>query len=103
MFKRIVTAAMVFGMAALAPPSNAQTACAKRSEIVHMLENAFAEKLSALGLRSELQLMEIWSSDAKGTWTILLTKADGTSCIVASGTDWVSNFDKGSIAESPLF
>ena len=102
MFKRIVTAAMVFGMAALAPPASAQAACAERGDIIRMLENGFAEKLSALGLRSESQVMEIWSSDDTGTWTILLTRADGTSCIVASGTDWTSSFDKGNMRDSPL-
>ncbi len=44
------------------------------------------------GLQSPTSLIEIWSSDETGSWTMLLSKADGTSCVIASGVSW--QFDK---------
>ena len=40
------------------------------------------------GLRNGNSVFEIWKSDEKGTWTILMTMADGRSCVMASGTNW---------------
>ncbi len=34
MFKRLIAGALVFGMAAMAPPAHAQVSCAARSDIV---------------------------------------------------------------------
>jgi len=92
MFKRLISAALVFGMAALAPPAGAQVACADRDFVVARLAEYYGEKLDALGLRTDRELIEIWSSDQAGTWTILMTRSDGTSCVVASGTGWTSKF-----------
>ena len=30
-------------------------------------------------------MVEIYASDASGSWTILVTRPDGAACIVASG------------------
>ncbi len=43
MFKRVVTAALVFGTLALAPPVQARTMCAERSVIIERLEGGFHE------------------------------------------------------------
>ncbi len=88
MFKRIVTAALVFGTLALAPPVQAQTACAKRTMIIERLESRFHETYQGAGLQSTERLIEIWSSEETGTWTMLLSRADGISCIIASGQNW---------------
>ncbi len=88
MFKRIVTAALVFGTLALAPPVQAQALCAERSVITDRLESRFHETYQGGGLQSTTSLVEIWSSDETGTWTLLLSRADGTSCVIASGQNW---------------
>jgi hypothetical protein len=42
--------------------------------------------------------MEVFVSSA-GTWTILATRTDGTSCVVSAGEGWeATNFVKGSDA-----
>ena len=35
-------------------------------------------------------LYELFVADT-GTWTILVTRPDGTSCIAASGESWMTN------------
>ncbi len=88
MFKRIVTAALIFGTLALGPPAQARTICAQRSVIIERLESGFHESYQGGGLQSATSLVEIWSSQETGSWTMLLSKADGTSCVIASGTSW---------------
>lgn len=67
---------------------HAQTNCAARDLVVDRLEGKYGENFSGGGIRNETSIYEVWMSEEKGTWTILMTRADGLSCIVASGTDW---------------
>lgn len=68
--------------------SFAQTFCADRDTVIKTLETKYGETFSGGGLRNASSIMEVWSSHEDGSWTILLTRADGTTCIMASGTDW---------------
>ncbi|MCA8882341.1 MAG: hypothetical protein KDA50_01080 [Rhodobacteraceae bacterium] len=90
MFKRIYSAALIFGLAATAPPAVSQSRafCAPRTEIVQKLTQNFGETPAGSGLQSASQVVEIWASDGTGTWTIFITLANGISCVVASGSDW---------------
>ncbi|MBD3664777.1 hypothetical protein [Sulfitobacter aestuariivivens] len=87
MYKRLFSLALVFGMAALAPPSFAM-ACAPRDAMVERLNDHYNETLTARGLQNENALMEIFTSKDTGTYTVLLSRADGISCVVSSGTHW---------------
>ena len=65
--------------------------CADRKQIVERLQSRFSEQLTVGGLqraKNAMSVMEIWSSQETGTYTVLLTDPDGTSCIVAAGTDF---------------
>lgn len=96
MFKRTISAALIFGAAALAPPvltpAHAQTtpACFERTTLVETLTTRFSESLTGGGLQTAGQLLEIWSSDKTGSFTVFITHANGTSCVVASGNNWHS-------------
>lgn len=88
MFKRIFTAALVFGAAALAPPvASAQHVlfCAPRDAVVSQLESRFEERRVAMGLASAESLMEFWASDLHGSFTLLLTNTSGQTCVLLSG------------------
>lgn len=69
-------------------PASAQSGCAERDGLTEYLSSEFGETLNSGGLRDAASLYEVWVSDTTGTWTILKTNADGTACIVASGTHW---------------
>lgn len=62
--------------------------CGMRDAVIGALAEGYGERLAGAGLQSETRVLEVWTSDESGTWTILMTRADGTTCIVASGTDW---------------
>ena len=77
-------------LALLLPASlQAQTNCAARDTVVEKLATGYGEALAGGGLQSATSVFEVWVSAEKGTWTILMTRADGVSCIMASGTNWL--------------
>jgi len=90
MFKRIVSSTLVFGMVALAPPAHAQTtlSCQNREKLVQTLENRYNESLDSIGLQGSELLLEIWSAQDTGSFTVFITKPNGISCVVASGNNW---------------
>lgn len=91
MFKRTLSAALVFGVAAIAPPAaHAQTNCAPRDVLIERLEERYSERLTGGGLQNANTLLEVWASDKTGSFTVLMSRADGISCIVASGQSWSS-------------
>lgn len=76
-------------LAAMMPAAlHAQTNCAARDTVVEKLSSGYGEAFSGGGLQNSSSIFEVWHSEEQGTWTILLTRADGTSCIMASGTNW---------------
>ncbi|MEM7644409.1 MAG: hypothetical protein AAF366_18065 [Pseudomonadota bacterium] len=80
-------AALVSG---LALPAIAETEhCAPRDLIVERLQTGYGEVFSGGGLQGEDAVFEVWVSEEKRTWTILMTLPEGMSCIMATGTDWV--------------
>lgn len=64
--------------------------CAKRDEMVKVLAKKYREMPRAIGLASQSAVIEVFTS-AAGTWTILLTRPDGASCIVSAGNSWEEN------------
>jgi len=69
----------------------AMTNCGNRDHVIASLAEKYSERHIASGFQSEAGLMEIWASDTDDTWTILLTRPDGQTCIMASGTHWLEN------------
>lgn len=71
-------------------PAKAQTRgiqCAAHKQIVTLLSKKYSEAPVAVGTVNDDRYMQLFVSSA-GTWTILITKVDGQSCIVASGENW---------------
>tara|TARA_R110002094_G_scaffold28845_5_gene41822 strand:+ start:293 stop:598 length:306 start_codon:yes stop_codon:yes gene_type:complete len=93
MYKRILTAGLLFGMVSTGPPAYAMT-CMTRTDLVAKLTTAYAENLTARGLQNERSIVEVWASAETGSYTILLSRADGMSCVLSAGTHW--------LAESPV-
>ena len=90
MFKRTVSAALIFGAAALAPPTQAQPVapCMARGDLIDRLSGKYSESMVGGGLQNARQLLEIWRSEETGSFTVFVTNAEGVSCIVASGQHW---------------
>lgn len=86
MYGRIAIASLVAGVAAAAP-AGAQT-CDNRDRVVGQLEEVYDENMVAAGMHDGQHLVELWATEDGRTWTLLLSRADGHTCILASGADW---------------
>lgn len=86
----LIRPAIVVALLAATPTAEAETrqACAKRDQVVRKLEQKFGETLRSIGLHQSDGVVEIYSSEETGTWTILMTRPDGTTCLLASGQLW---------------
>ncbi len=67
--------------------AHAQSVCHQRAKFVTELGRKFLEAPIAYGLTSSGQIVEILSSGT-GSWTMIITSTDGTSCALAAGESW---------------
>jgi hypothetical protein len=86
----LVRATTALSLLAATPAANAEEtrACAERTRVVQKLQEKFGETLRSLGLHRDDGVVEVYSSDETGTWTILMTRPDGMSCLLAAGQRW---------------
>ena len=83
-----ISAVCCLTMGAIAFSVNAEAAfCGKRDEIRKLLTDRYQESSRGVGLVSDKGVVELLISD-KGTWSILMTTATGSTCIVAAGHTW---------------
>lgn len=69
------------------PAAAAQTVCGERARIIERLETRYGERRTGAGLASN-GVVEVFSSDETGTWTIIVTLPTGRACLVAAGESW---------------
>lgn len=69
--------------------------CAPREGIVARLASRFGEKQVSWALTKENTVLETFSNVTTKSWTILVTSANGSACLLASG----ENFNM--VAEKP--
>lgn len=62
--------------------------CAARAAVLAELAGRYGETRQGIGLASNNAVMELFASAETGTWTIIVTLADGTTCLVASGESY---------------
>lgn len=68
--------------------------CANRALVVAKLAGKYGEAQIGAGLQNQTHIFEVWVSDESGTFTILMTRADGSTCIMASGRNWRAGDEK---------
>ncbi len=81
----------LLALLALTPSLAWASTCAVRKDVIAKLANDYSEELRFGGLqksRGRQSVMEVWASRKTGSYTVLVTHANGLSCIVAVGTDF---------------
>lgn len=91
MLKFLMTASVLLGTATVSLPAQAQALCNARTNIVAQLTDKYGEVSNGVGMQSSTQVIEVWSSQKTGSWTIIASRADGVSCILAAGQGWTNN------------
>jgi len=65
-----------------------QPACGDRAKVLSGLSAEYSESPVALGVTASGGLIELLSAPDGKTWTILYTRPDQVTCLVASGESW---------------
>ena len=71
--------------------------CFPHADVVDALGKKFGERITGLGLsKNQQSVLELYVSDG-GSWTVLITNAQGVSCVRAMGESWthVASEDAG--------
>ena len=74
-------------LALWASSAGAQGICDRRDVIVSKLAARYGEVQVATGLAGPL-VMEIWANCQTRSWSILKTYPNGTTCMMAAGSNW---------------
>ena len=80
--------ALLIGVWASMKPASAQTVCTMRAEVTDQLGSRYSKAPVAMGLTSKGAVIEVFSGSEGSIWTIVLSKPDGMSCVVATGKVW---------------
>ncbi len=59
--------------------------CAARGEVLETLTGQYGESPRSMGLVPPNRVVELFASEQTGTWTIIVTNAEGISCLMAAG------------------
>lgn len=86
--KHMRTALAILFIFAASMPAQAMGMCGKRDDFVRSLAAQYNEQPIALGIAGEVNLVEIYNSGPGGSWTMLVTVPEGSSCIIAAGKDF---------------
>jgi anti-sigma factor RsiW len=75
------------------PAAQAQTLapaqqCDQRAKVIGHLAQKYKEAPVAIGVTSSGGMVEVLTTNDGGTWTIILSSPNGTSCLVAAGEGW---------------
>jgi hypothetical protein len=79
---------LCIGALLTAAPAMAQNVCVKRDDVRQHLASKFSETPVAMGIASNGGVVEVYSSGAGESWTIVITMPNGMSCMIASGENW---------------
>ena len=67
--------------------AHAQGACGPRDKLVEALSDQYKESPVGIGLVQSGQVLEVFASSS-GSWSMVMTAADGKTCIIAAGDNW---------------
>ncbi len=62
--------------------------CDQRTRVIGHLARKYQETPVAIGVTTSGGMVEVLTTGDGGTWTIILSTPNGTSCLVAAGEGW---------------
>ena len=72
---------------ALASPASAEV-CADRGTILKELQKQYGEAPVIAALTEDGRVVEFVATPDGGSWTLLITRPDGTTCALGTGVAW---------------
>ena len=78
---------LIIGSSLFAPAASAQPVCGTHSAVSDNLKKSYAEVPVSMGVTIGGGVIEVYASP-KVTWTLVISKPNGVSCLIAAGQDW---------------
>lgn len=75
-------------LAASGAAAQTQMSCSQHSKIIGQFASAYQEVPVAGGLTEDGRLVEVLSSGDGKTWTIVISKPNGETCVMMAGEGW---------------
>ncbi|MBP9048542.1 MAG: hypothetical protein WAT35_16240 [Tabrizicola sp.] len=75
-------------MLAAADIAHGAPQCDTRDRVIALLADRYGETRRGLGIAGQSAVMELYATEATGTWSITLTLPDGQMCLMASGANY---------------
>ena len=69
-------------------PAEAQQLCSERDKVIGQFSKVYKETPVAGGLTRDGRLIEILSTGDGSTWTIVISKPGGQTCVMMAGEGW---------------
>ncbi len=99
--KHTLKVSLIASLLVLAGAAQAQQLCLPHEEAIARLQQQHGESTKGLGVGTRGQsVMELFTSET-GSWTILVTRTNGLSCIAASGENWTPTEGTTAAIEEP--
>lgn len=97
MYSRMLFLATCFMLVSPTTSGAEPAVCSSRADILSQLSQKYKEAPVAVGLANSGALIEVLTSSDGTTWTIVLSMPNGTTCLIAAGSDWQATPVHGSI------
>ena len=85
---RALIAALAVSLATPLPAQAQSVPCGDGAGIIAHLEKAWGEDTAAVALDAGGGWVQILANPKTGTWSLLVTRPDGLTCLVMSGEAW---------------
>lgn len=76
-----------FGLTSVSAEVETDIVCVDRIKFIERLKQSYGERQVSRGISFNGVMVEVFASD-EGHFTILATRPDGVSCLIASGDEW---------------
>ena len=86
--KRLLIASAVVPLSLALAGTTQAAVCMPHEAAVANLEQNFGQQVAGIGLAGRGQAMVELFVGSSGSWTILVTRTNGMSCVASSGEDW---------------
>ena len=91
--KLLATAALIVA----ATQADAQSSCAATGDVYSIMIDRYGESRVSLGLSERGYVVEFWGNDKTQSWTVIMTRPDGVSCVVDQGGQFIQSERKGQL------
>ena len=78
-------------MAAFSFPAQGQQRCTApggHNSVIERFQQSYGEHLRARGLSVNGFILEVLVNDETRSWTVFMTRSNGSTCLMSSGQDW---------------